>query len=67
MDVIVQKFAQYFSSVFTIMITVNCMSEIKLPCDYPFNVLIIKEKIMVLNIGKPTALDNINAHAYKLY
>ena len=46
MDVIliVQKFAQYFSSVFTIDDNVDLPKVENLPCIYPFNEFVVTEK-----------------------
>ena len=46
MDVIliVQKFAQYFSSVFTIDDNVDLLKVENLPCIYPFNEFVVTEK-----------------------
>ena len=70
MDVIVQKFAQYFSSVFTIDDNVELPKVENLPCIYPFNELVVTEKMVLyqlkmLDISKSAGPDDINARMLK--
>ena len=70
MDVIVQKFAQYFSSVFTIDDNVELPKVENLPCIYPFNEFVVTEKMVLyqlkmLDISKSAGPDDINARMLK--
>ena len=70
MDVIEQKFAQYFSSVFTIDDNVELPKVENLPCIYPFNEFVVTEKMVLyqlkmLDISKSAGPDDINARMLK--
>ena len=70
MDVIVQKFAQYFSSVFTIDDNVELPKVENLTCIYPFNEFVVTEKMVLyqlkmLDISKSAGPDDINARMLK--
>ena len=70
MDVIVQKFAQYFSSAFTIDDNVELSKVENLPCIYPFNEFVVTEKMVLyqlkmLDISKSAGADDINARMLK--
>ena len=50
MDVIVQKFAQYFSSVFIIDDNGELPKVENLLCIFPFNEFVVKEKMVLYKL-----------------